>query len=94
MRRTEILDFIQRRWQVDANWLTGNCYWFAYILTTRFPELEIYYLAAIGHFIAGDGEHFYDWTGEIEPTADLWKLTTIQEIEPNWYQRLVRDCIL
>ena len=37
----EILDFINRRFKgTNANWLCGNCYWFARILKDRFDYLE------------------------------------------------------
>lgn len=92
----EILDFIHRRWKIDSNFLNGNCYWFAYILITRFPSLEIYYLPIEGHFVAGDGNDFYDWTGAIniqQYNENIIKLNDIKTQDNLWYQRLVRDCI-
>ena len=89
-----ILDFISRRWQKDANWLDGNCYWFAYILKTRFPFLEIYYLPIAGHFICGDGVQFYDWTGVVDPEEVPFLLSDIEKQDILWYDRIVRDCIM
>lgn len=91
--KTEILDFINRRWQINANWLDGNCYWFAHILVTRFSELEIYYLPVQGHFVAGNGIVFYDWTGVVVTDEEPLALSDIKQTDPLWYQRLVRDCI-
>ena len=90
----EILLFIKHRWQKDANWLNGNCYWFAHILKTRFPFLEIYYLPIEGHFVCGDGENFYDWTGVVKLQELPILLDDIQLIDSLWYDRIVRDCIL
>ncbi len=90
----EILSFIEKRWKKDANWLDGNCYWFAHILKTRFPFLEIYYLPIVGHFICGDDESFYDWTGVVNPEEEPILFNLIAETDPLWYDRIVRDCIL
>jgi hypothetical protein len=90
----EIIEFIKRRWQLDSHWLDGNCYWFAHILTTRFTHLDIYYLPIEGHFVAGDGKEFYDWTGLVALAEKPWLFSYIRETEPNWYSRIVRDCIM
>lgn len=91
--KSEILEFIHRRWRKDANWLDGNCFWFAHILITRFPHLQLYYLPIIGHFIVGDDTSFYDWTGEIVPNEEPWLFSRIRDEEPYWYNRIVEDCI-
>ena len=69
--QNEILNFIKRRWSIDANWTNGNCFWFAKILQLRFPQLQIYYLPIIGHFITSDGENYYDWNGIYLPEEEL-----------------------
>lgn len=91
--KDEVLDFIKRRWQLDSHWLDGNCYWFAFILTTRFPQLEIWYLPIEGHFVAGAQNKFYDWTGLVEPKEKPYKLSWIRLKEPNMYKNLVRNCM-
>jgi hypothetical protein len=85
----------------------GLCYWFAYILYTRFNG-EIYYVdrqeyfnqkvqdtrCVINHFITKIDDSFYDITGDV-----TWKYTnpipwkSIEEDDPLLYNRLVRDCI-
>lgn len=90
----EVIEFIKRRWQFDSHWIDGNCYWFTYILTSRFPHLDIYYLPIVGHFVAGDCENFYDWTGLVTLTEKPWWFSNLKEIEPNWYARIVRDCVM
>ena len=89
----EVVEFINRRWEKDSRWLDGNCYWFAHILTSRFPYLEIYYLPVEGHFIAGDGNSFYDWSGLIKLRERPSLLSYLQQEDPSWYARIVRDCI-
>ena len=90
----EIVEFIKRRWQLDSHWLDGNCYWFAHILTSRFQYLDIYYLPIEGHFVAGDGENFYDWTGLVTLEENPYTLSSIKETEPAWYSRIIRDCVM
>ena len=88
----KIEEFIKRRWgDTDAHWQDGNCYWFAKILTLRFPYLSIYYLPIVGHFIAGDGKEFYDSLGKVSPQEPC-----IQEkdIDRLLYTRLIRDCYM
>ena len=90
----EILDFIHRRFDKDANWLNGNCYWFAYILSTRFPFLKIYYLPIAGHFVCGDSVNFFDWTGLVSLEEIPFLLSDIEKQDSLWYDRIVRDCIM
>lgn len=90
----EILDFIHRRWSKDANWLDGNCYWFAHILQTRFPDLELYYLPITGHFVCGDGYNFYDWSGVVQPEEIPILFSDLKKREPDWYNRIWRDCVM
>lgn len=90
-----ILSFIKRRWAgTDAKWLTGNCYWFAYILSSRFKKLKIYYLPIQGHFVCGDPNTnvFFDITGQVTPDEQPVALETIKTTDKKWYNRLMRDC--
>ena len=92
----DILDFTKRRFQEDCHWTDGNCYWFAYILKTRFPELNIYLLPIENHFMAGDGKLFYDWLGEhvLEDLPEQPILfEKLQEVDSAWYERLVENCV-
>lgn len=89
----EIREFIQRRFPYRSNWKDGNCYWFAYILCARFPQLDIYYDPIEGHFWAGDGKFLYDYDTIIPYSNIVVKLSVIRTIDPLWYDRLVRDCI-
>ena len=90
----EVLDFIKRRWRKDANWTDGNCYWFARILCDRFDQLDIYYLPVDGHFVAGDGEQFYDFNGVVCTDEKIILFEKIKETDSLWYEHIVRDCVL
>ena len=91
----EILEFIHRRWnKTDGNWFDGNCYWFAHILITRFPELKIYYLPIEGHFVAGKDETYFDAAGEyIVGTRPIYDFEELKDWDFNLYTRLIRDCV-
>lgn len=89
----EILEFIQRRFSDNCHWLDGNCYYFAVILCERFDKLAIYYEPIEGHFVAGDGELFYDWLG-LYISKKLIPLDKIKEEDPSWYKILIRDCVM
>ena len=97
--KEEILEFLDRRFQRSnprredpCNWLTGNCYWMAMILASRF-NLEVYYDPVVGHFFVGESEEgpFYDWHGETTPVRHI-KLRNLREMDEAWYNRLMRDC--
>ena len=93
-RHEEILDFINRRFSSNnSNWLNGNCYWFSYILKGRFPEGEIFYEPAVGHFLFKLNNKFYDWEGEyLEDTTLAHKFSKDNDIL--LYKHLIRDCVL
>ena len=59
-------EFIHRRFKLNCDWLTGNCYYFAVILKARFPEGFIAYDVINGHFIFNFHGDYYDWHGKIE----------------------------
>lgn len=88
----QVLEFIHRRWPQDCNWTDGNCYWFALILAKRFPEGEIYYLPAVGHFIVKIDGTFFDWTGIAIITETPKKFSDIKKEDELWYNHIIRDC--
>ena len=65
------------RFSSDCHWTDGNCYYFSLILHSRFPNLQIFYEPILGHFVAGDGAHFYDFNGEF---FDYEKLILLDDI--------------
>jgi len=89
-----IKEFILRRFNNDSNWLNGNCLWFSLILSLRFPGGNIYYLPVDGHFVYEYNSKYYDWSGEIPCPENKLKLNDLKELDPTWYNRLIRDCFL
>ena len=47
----DIIQFINKRFKNDCDWINGNCYYFAVILKDRFPEGSIFYDVTCGHFV-------------------------------------------
>lgn len=92
--KEKILNFIQKRFPTDCNWLDGNCYYFAVILQTRFSG-DIYYDVVNGHFVACIKDKLYDWTGEVEEDEDSvyvkWK--DFAYYDEYRAERIIRDCI-
>lgn len=91
----KVLDFIKRRFSQNNAWTTGNCYYFALILHTRFPNSVIYYDVRDGHFFTRINNDFYDWTGIIIPDLDYsipWD--KFDKYDPIQKERIIRDCIL
>lgn len=90
----EVLDFIKRRFSDDCNWLNGNCYYFAQILKTRFPQGVIFYDIINGHFIFLYNSKYYDWSGEIHPNEFLVEWDKFDEYDSLQKQRIIRDCVI
>lgn len=95
--QNEILDFIDRRFKKDCDWLTGNCYYFALILKDRFPEGEIYYDVINGHFVFLHQNDVYDWTGLSESEVSYGVLVRWKDFnnyDPLQRERIMQDCIM
>ena len=90
-----IKEFSQFGEQVIRCFTDGNCYWFAYILHTRFPESKIMINNVQGHFACSIDDKLYDITGGIGSVYDErwedWYL--YQKEEPTHSKRIKRDCI-
>ena len=92
----EVLEFIERRFYKDCNWLDGNCYYFALILKDRFPDGKIYYDVLNGHFVYKYKGLYYDWVGIYEPECDDDMVSWNQF---RWYDSsqkdiIIRDCVM
>lgn len=90
----EILDFIQKRFKDDCNWVTGNCYYFAIILKDRFPKGKIFYDVIYGHFIFQYQDKYYDWYGIVNPVGFLVEWDKFDEYDSLLKQIVIRDCIM
>lgn len=73
---------------------SGYCYWFAYILMTRFCKLEpdIMYDPVVGHFITRIKGTDFDVTGDVSGKYHpfLWE----RDSKAYEYSRVFKDCIL
>lgn len=90
----EILEFIKRRFPTDCKWLDGNCYYFAQILLSRFPEGNIYYDVINGHFVFLYESKFYDWTGQCKPDGYLVEWDSFDKYDMAQKERIVKDCVM
>ena len=92
-----IEEFIDRRFPVNCDWLSGNCYFFALILRSVFSG-RIVYDPIDGHFLCYTDGGYYDWTGRRTYSEEYsskfidWEIYHRQD--PAHWGRIVRDCIL
>jgi hypothetical protein len=101
MIKYTILEFIKRRFKKDCNWTSGNCYYFAIILSERFKQHNsvIYYNTLEGHFITQIENYFYDWCGILNYTDEyiskyILKWSDLYNIDQTGGDRIIRDVIL
>ncbi len=92
----EVLGFIRNFAGSERVFLEGMCYWFAFILKTRFGG-EIFYDPVQGHFITKINGRFYDVRGDVtEGYAGCavypWDSYCLDD--PKHRERIVQDCIL
>lgn len=88
----EVCDFTKRRFGENCHWTDGNCLWFAYILKSRFDDVDIVYDYVAGHFLVSVNGTLVDWTGIVEPIETIILLDEIHDTDPLWYKHLMRDC--
>lgn len=88
-----VLTFIHTRFPIDCNWTNGNCYYFAIILSARFPSGKILYDPIMGHFLFRYKGKVYDYNGEHEDNADYLEWAHYTSYDPLDYARVVRDVI-
>lgn len=95
----EVNRFIQRFTehgsQVEQCFTQGCCYWFAWVLTERFPGSEIVYDAIGNHFAAKIGGRAYDITGDVtEKALSPWEPWSGYEVGSTCRAGIVRNCIM
>lgn len=105
----DVLEFITRRFPTakeDSQWVSGNCFYFATILKTRFPQGYIVYDTEKGHFLflyhslIVDATHHYFLKKEFKPSSKNFMVTksiVVWDYFPLYdnlqYDRIVKDCI-
>ena len=90
----EILEFINRRFPTDYNWLNGNCFYFSVILKSRFPQGTIFYDVINGHFLFNHENNYYDLTGKVEPDGYLVEWDKFEKYDHLQQKTIIRDCIM
>lgn len=90
----EILEFINRRFKQDCNWLNGNCYYMSIILKDRFPDGSIWYDVINGHFMFLCNGKYYDWTGIVEPNGYLVEWNKFDAYDSLQKKIIIRDCLM
>ena len=94
MRYDDVLEFIHRRFPVDNDWLTGNCYYFAMILKERFGG-TICYDVIDGHFLTVIDGVKYDWSGVVPANNHPYVIwDSFECYDRNQFNRVYMDCIL
>lgn len=94
----KILKFISRFHGSEHVFLTGCCYWFAWMLDYRFYleyETRIMYEPVEGHFITKIGNRFYDVRGDVTELyrgKPMYDMDELQKADSKHYSRLMRDC--
>lgn len=72
----------------------GLCYWFAYILTSKFGG-NIMYSPLNSHFVSSINERLWDATGDVTEkyvASPLIDWNYLMEIEPSWSKRIIDGC--
>lgn len=90
----EVLEFINRRFKNDCNWINGNCYYFALILNDRFPDGEIYYDVIYGHFIYFYNGKYYDWSGEVQQYGYIVNWSKFDEYDSLQKKHIIEGCLM
>ena len=80
--------------QVTRTFTNGYCYWFAFILHTRFPDSEIVYYSAGNHFACKIGKRIFDITGDITDQNHFFESwEEYQKIEPADSAQVIKYCV-
>lgn len=95
--KKDIIEFINRRFPEESNWMNGNCFYFAQILASRFHG-EIIYDPIDGHFLfLASDDQLYDWTGlRIYEKGRRRKMVVWRDYmnkDPLHFQHIWRDCV-
>lgn len=93
--QNDVLEFINRRFKIDCNWVDGNCFFFAVILKSRFQDGEIFYDVINGHFVFKYQNNFYDWNGLYHHSDTiLISWDGFDNYDVLQKKTIIRDCIM
>ena len=88
----EVISFIRHFAGAEKVFLEGCCYWFAYILCSRFGGSEIWYDCVDNHFVARIDDRYYDVTGEVHGQFVSW--SEYAASDPVHANRIIQACVL
>ena len=96
---SEVLRFIQNFKRFDTGEVTqtfsnGYCYWFAFILHSRFSDSEIVYYEVGNHFACKIHDCIFDITGDITSKNlffEPWE--EYKTLNPKESNKIIKDCI-
>jgi len=105
----DVIEFIQRRFPTakdDPQWVSGNCYYFAVMLKSRFPKGFIVYNVIDGHFLflyhsmLVDAVHHEYLDHKFVPSETNYMVNSSIVVwdyfslyDSLQYERILRDCI-
>lgn len=89
-RKKEVEKFIGHFAGAEDVFLNGCCYWFAYVLLTRFNGTMMYDQKE-NHFGSYIGGYVYDITGDVTSKYDWMTWNSFSDDSER--KRIVRDCI-
>ena len=105
----DVIEFIQRRFPTakdDSQWVSGNCFYFASMLKSRFPQGFIVYDVIDGHFLflyhsmLVDAVHHEYLSEKFVPSETNFMVKSsivVWDFFKNYdsiqYERIIRDCI-
>ena len=93
----EILDFIGHFEDCENTFEEDGGYWFALILTTRFPDGEIAVAPERPEFVAWIDDHAYDITGDVTDKYDHGELKNWERLcksSARYVKHLTDKCVL
>lgn len=96
MIHQEVMQFISRFASARECFLYGCCYWFAFILKTRFSthsKCELMYHVIDNHFATMIDGELYDASGHISVVGFVpWR--EIEQMDALLFSRVIHDTIL
>lgn len=94
--KNDILNFIRFFSGSEDVFLYGCCYWFAFILSSRFGG-EIWLDVINNHFITKIDDEFYDVSGVVDMSDRkvIYRYPDqVKEYDELFFSRIVRDCVM
>ena len=78
---------------IEEQFMNGCCYWFAFVLYTRFSGSKIMYSDHQNHFATKINGVLYDIRGAVSDPEDYVPWEDFKSIDSSHTANLVRNCI-